>query len=360
MLLDVLDLKGNKGNKLDMICSRRTSTLSGRSSENAVPQDYRATQIAVTEIATKQSRPSSRRAVFPPPARTTDLRTAMASALGHDNAIDAVATPPPPPVYTLHYFPFSLYSLMVRFGFALGAKLNPATAPRLDVRLVDLHREDHLSESYLTSVTTKGQVPALTSPALPAVLDDSRAIADWLCEQQPELLPPEHRTTIARLMDKMYSFHALPLAVSSTAGQYEYGIPNTAAARLEKSDLSEPYRRALEIKSVLHDTTQGKWLDPENVARVEALARDFMRELLDVLRMHQRGGTWIFGARPTILDAHATALAARLIDVERYDLLPDEAREYARGVMATPEWKEITHGRPTIRDTSWVQQELEP
>lgn len=62
------------------------------------------------------------------------------------------------PVYTLHYFPFSLYSLMVRFGFVLGESLNPNTAPKLKVRLVNLHRGDHLSEPYLTLVNTKGQV----------------------------------------------------------------------------------------------------------------------------------------------------------------------------------------------------------
>jgi hypothetical protein len=62
--------------------------------------------------------------------------------------------------FTLHYFPFSLYSLMVRFGLTLGQKLNPETAPRVQVKLVDLQQEDNLSESYL-SVNSKGQVTTL-------------------------------------------------------------------------------------------------------------------------------------------------------------------------------------------------------
>lgn len=69
-------------------------------------------------------------------------------------------------MYTLHYFPFSLYSLMARFGFVLGQALNRASAPRLEVRLIDLHRDQHLSEAYLTQVTCKGQV-SLPRPGPP-------------------------------------------------------------------------------------------------------------------------------------------------------------------------------------------------
>jgi ATP-dependent protease ClpP protease subunit len=61
------------------------------------------------------------------------------------------------PEFTLHYFPFSIYSLMVRFGLTLGQKLNPETAPKVQVKLVDLQQDDNLSESYL-SVNSKGQV----------------------------------------------------------------------------------------------------------------------------------------------------------------------------------------------------------
>ena len=66
-----------------------------------------------------------------------------------------------------------------------------------------------------------------------------------------------------------------------------------------------------------------------------------------MLKEYNEGETWIFGHHPTILDAHATALIARLIDVERYDMLPDEVQDYARRVIATPEWKEAIKGRST-------------
>ena len=62
------------------------------------------------------------------------------------------------PVYTLHYFPFSLCSLMSRLAFVLGERLNPQTAPRLEIRLVNLQCEENLTEKYLLEVHPKGQV----------------------------------------------------------------------------------------------------------------------------------------------------------------------------------------------------------
>ncbi|KAM4064877.1 Thioredoxin-like protein [Hirsutella rhossiliensis] len=249
------------------------------------------------------------------------------------------------PVYTLHYFPFSLYSLMARFGFVLGQALNRESAPKLEVRLIDLHRDEHLSEPYLTQVTCKGQVPALTSAALDSMLDDSRDIAKWLCERQPELLPEEHRETIERLMDKLYAFHCKALLVAPE--DRNHGFPNQAAAMLESTDLSEKHRRALEMKSIF------RTLEPDSILRAEEQAQDFMRDLSEVLGEY--GGedrTWIFGDKPTILDAHATALAARLIDAKRLDVLSEAVQLYTRRVLETEEWKAVTHGRPTLWDTS--------
>lgn len=77
-----------------------------------------------------------------------------------------------------------------------------------------------------------------------------------------------------------------------------------------------------------------------------------MSDLEEVLSQRGDARPWIFGDRPTILDAHATALTARLMDVDRDDLLSEAVREYARGVMATPEWNMVTHGRRTVWDVS--------
>ncbi|KAL7938037.1 hypothetical protein V8C35DRAFT_290677 [Trichoderma chlorosporum] len=253
-------------------------------------------------------------------------------------------------VYTLHYFPFSLYSLMVRFGLVLGRRLNPATAPRVEIKLVNLHREDNFSELYLTSVNSRGQVPALTSPALASPLIDSYDISKWLCEKQPELVPEEHREVIQNMMGILYSFHAVTLIVGPH--ERKHGIPNQAAELLEKKDLTERHRRALEMKSVFHDMFHSDIFTPSNIAEVEAKARGFMQELDAILRERSQDQLWIFGDKPTILDAHAAALIARLMDVNRQDLLTDSVQEYARGIFASDEWDEVTHGRTTLWNVS--------
>jgi hypothetical protein len=97
--------------------------------------------------------------------------------------------------------------------------------------------------------TNNEQVPALTSPALPSPITDSYGISKWLCEKQPELVPEEHRETIQSIMDTLYSFHAKTLTIGPD--ERKHGIPNRAAELLEKKDLTESHRRALELKSVL-------------------------------------------------------------------------------------------------------------
>lgn len=75
-----------------------------------------------------------------------------------------------------------------------------------------------------------------------------------------------------------------------------------------------------------------------------------MDELTSLLESRSRAqdSTWIFGATPTILDAYATVFAARLADLSREDILNDTLRQYVTRVKATPEWNEVTHGRPTL------------
>lgn len=97
--------------------------------------------------------------------------------------------------------------------------------------------------------TDREQVPALTSASLASPLVESYDISKWLCEKQPELIPSEHRETIQSLMDKLYDFHAKTLTIGSD--EKKHGIPNRAAELLEQKDLTEPHRRALEMKSVL-------------------------------------------------------------------------------------------------------------
>lgn len=60
--------------------------------------------------------------------------------------------------YTLHYFTFSLYSLMVRFALGLGRQLNSDNAPHVQLKFVNLQAQENLGEKYLTTVNSRGQV----------------------------------------------------------------------------------------------------------------------------------------------------------------------------------------------------------
>ncbi|TQV93064.1 hypothetical protein V2A60_003624 [Cordyceps javanica] len=253
--------------------------------------------------------------------------------------------------YTLHYFPFSLYSLMVRFALGLGRQLNSENAPRVQLKFVNLQAQENLGEEYLTKVNSKGQVPSLTSTLLASGLSDSQQIAKWLCEKQPELVPAAHKETIDKLMEKMYSFHFKALNIPPEAAAN--GIPNVAAAMLEDSSISEKHRRALEIKSIFHDTLHSRTIEADHIAQVETHVSGFMAELAEMIEEHKtEGSRWIFGQQPTILDAYASALMIRLLDNKRQELLPAGVQEYAKAVQASDEWNQITHGRPTVYDAS--------
>lgn len=47
---------------------------------------------------------------------------------------------------------------MVTFGLVLGESLNPETAPQVELHHVNLQTEENLSEPYLTTISSKGQV----------------------------------------------------------------------------------------------------------------------------------------------------------------------------------------------------------
>ena len=182
-------------------------------------------------------------------------------------------------VYTLHNQPFSLFSIMVRFTYALGlSSADPTTAGvQLENKLVDHHRDENLAEGYLLKVNPKGQVwlskrtpvlrdvrltyhqvPALTGPKLSAPLTDSVDISYWLCAQYPKLIPPEHQPIISNMFTKLHDIHIFALSARRESMSPEWqasGIPPTAVdALLAKPDpeISPAYRRALEGKRELY------------------------------------------------------------------------------------------------------------
>ncbi len=55
--------------------------------------------------------------------------------------------------YVLYVFPFSLYSIMVRFTASLGAaSVTDGSGVAIENKLVNLHRNENISEWYLRTV----------------------------------------------------------------------------------------------------------------------------------------------------------------------------------------------------------------
>lgn len=61
--------------------------------------------------------------------------------------------------YCLHVFPFSLYSIMARFTHSLGkVTSNDCLSIVIKLELVNLHRDENITEEYLRFVNQNGQV----------------------------------------------------------------------------------------------------------------------------------------------------------------------------------------------------------
>ncbi|KAE8399019.1 hypothetical protein BDV37DRAFT_275649 [Aspergillus pseudonomiae] len=166
----------------------------------------------------------------------------------------------------LYIFPFSLHSIMVQFTIALALRNKSQSSRelgRIKYRLVNLHRNENLSEDYLVHVNPRGKVPALTAKSIPAPLTDSLSISYWVCEQHPSLIPETHRTTIQRLLSQLHRIQA-------------DNNPNPAVDDiLARTDISLEHRRALEHKrDWLLDVT------PEVLAYVTAENVDWISTLL--------------------------------------------------------------------------------
>lgn len=84
----------------------------------------------------------------------SDTEETMAPAV----TTSRVTSEPGGTIYTLHFSPFSLYSLMIRFALVIGKCVSPESAPNVQIKLVNLLKDENLSEEYLTQVNSRGQV----------------------------------------------------------------------------------------------------------------------------------------------------------------------------------------------------------
>lgn len=93
----------------------------------------------------------------------------------------------------------------------------------------------------------------------------------------------------------------------------------------------------------------GTALTEERVRDAEQRVTQIFSQLL---QRYDSSSPWLFGNEPTVADAHIAPLITRMMEAPRLDLIPEPLQQYARTVMASPAWKEVTHGRPTTWDMS--------
>ena len=81
----------------------------------------------------------------------------------------------------------------------------------------------------------------------------------------------------------------------------------------------------------------------DKIAINEELTRKFNDEVQRLFkRFNWDGqGRYIFGSRPTALDAHTICFLARLYDKKRDNLIPDALLDYVKYWRGTDEWKSI-------------------
>ena len=74
------------------------------------------------------------------------------------------------------------------------------------------------------------------------------------------------------------------------------------------------------------------------LAKAEADTRHFLAGISKILKANH-GGPWLYGAKPTILDSTLGVFVARLHDVPRTYLLPDEIDQFMQPHLKAAEWQ---------------------
>lgn len=86
------------------------------------------------------------------------------------------------------------------------------------------------------------------------------------------------------------------------------------------------------------------------MSKAKAQAKELFEDLVALQKRHKSNShdkePWLFGASsgPTVLDAHAAAYIARLLDAGNETLVPQELVSFALRIKELPSWQEVTKG----------------
>ncbi|KAI1209015.1 uncharacterized protein F4807DRAFT_107105 [Annulohypoxylon truncatum] len=255
--------------------------------------------------------------------------------------------------FTLYTYTCSICAIMVQMTYEMrGSPREGRPDLKLERKQVDIGPtgREQLSEFYLLKVNPKGTVPVLVNEKLldkpmPESVDISYYIADWY----PSLLPPQHKQVIHELMEELHQI-SYKLLTFGTRTKFPEVAVNWMRERINRTDISDEYRKALEYKVGL---TKG-WADNHSeadLAQNEDSTRAFCAKIVALMekRPEQKDKfTYIFGPEPTVLDAHVVVFLGRLYDKGRLDLLPPTLVRWHEQLRKTDMWKRAVPAGTTL------------
>ena len=112
--------------------------------------------------------------------------------------------------------------------------------------IVEIFKQEQMSEHFLCDINPLGQVPVLTSPSLDKSIADSLEITHFLAERYPSLIPASHEKEISCLLTELHALNYFSLSFEGKDYVAE-GFKKSVLERLN-GDISPRYRDALTFK----------------------------------------------------------------------------------------------------------------
>ncbi|KAI2473607.1 hypothetical protein F4781DRAFT_419384 [Annulohypoxylon bovei var. microspora] len=255
--------------------------------------------------------------------------------------------------FTLYTYTYSICALMVQMTYEMRGTLREGRPDmKLEFKLTDIspRGREQLSEFYLLKVNPKGTVPVLVNEKvldkpMAESVDISYYIADWY----PTLLPPQHKQVIEELMHELHEI-SYKLLTFGTQTKYPNSAFDWMRGQIERTDISDEYRKALEYKAGLIR----EWADNHSdtdLAENEARTRSFCAKIVALIEKRPEEKdkfTYIFGPEPTVLDAHVMVFLGRVYEKGRLYLLPPTLVQWHEALRKTDMWKRAVPAGMTL------------
>ncbi|KJZ71915.1 hypothetical protein HIM_08671 [Hirsutella minnesotensis 3608] len=251
--------------------------------------------------------------------------------------------------FELYSAPYSVRAIIVRLTYAMRGRPREGY-PDMTLRIKSIslspQNPEHLDEAFLCNVNKLGQVPVLVNKgALGAPMPQTLDISWYLCDWYPDLLPREHEAQIRRLLEELHAINYAVLTFGPDAALLR-GSMGRVDGLLGRRDISAAHREALELKARhMRDSAHGFTMD--GLRRHEERSRGFLAKIVEV-RGRFGDDAYIFGPRPTVLDAHVLPFIGRLCDRKRADLVDQRLASWFQAFKSGSMWREVVPGETTL------------